>query len=61
VVVEQRIGGLLVQGDVFFMSRRQRLVLLTTRHAILTIFAFREFATAGGLMSYGADCGPPIV
>jgi ABC transporter substrate binding protein len=47
VVVEQRIGGLLVQGDVFFMSRRQRLVLLTTRHAILTIFAFREFRHGG--------------
>jgi putative tryptophan/tyrosine transport system substrate-binding protein len=54
-IVEQRIGGLLVQGDVFFTSRRQRLVLLTTRHAIPTIFAWREFVTEGGLMSYGAD------
>jgi len=54
-IVEQRIGGLLVQGDVFFTSRRERLVLLTTRHAIPTIFAWREFVTAGGLMSYGAD------
>ena len=54
-MVEQRIGGLLVQGDVFFSSRRDQLVLLTTRHAIPTIFAWREFATAGGLMSYGAS------
>jgi putative ABC transport system substrate-binding protein len=54
-IVEQRIGGLLVQGDVFFTSRRERLVLLTTRHAIPTIFAWREFVMAGGLMSYGAD------
>jgi putative tryptophan/tyrosine transport system substrate-binding protein len=54
-LVEQRIGGLLVQGDVFFTSRRVQLVLLTTRHAIPTIFAWREFVTAGGLMSYGAS------
>jgi putative ABC transport system substrate-binding protein len=54
-IVEQRIGGLLVQGDVFFTSRRDQLVLLTTRHAIPTIFAWREFVTAGGLMSYGAS------
>src|SRR5262245_35848721 len=49
-MVEQRIGGLIVQGDVFFTSRRERLVLLTTRHAIPTIFAWREFVAAGGLM-----------
>jgi putative tryptophan/tyrosine transport system substrate-binding protein len=54
-IVEQRLGGLLVQGDVFFTSRRERLVLLTTRHAIPTIFAWREFVTAGGLMSYGTS------
>jgi putative tryptophan/tyrosine transport system substrate-binding protein len=54
-IVRERIGGLLVQADVFFTSRRQRLVLLTTRHAIPTVFAWREFVTAGGLMSYGAD------
>ena len=54
-LVEQRIGGLLVQGDVFFTSRRVQLVLMTTRHAIPTIFAWREFVTAGGLMSYGAS------
>jgi putative ABC transport system substrate-binding protein len=54
-LVEQRIGGLLVQGDVFFTSRRDQLVLMTTRHAIPTIFAWREFVTAGGLMSYGGS------
>jgi putative tryptophan/tyrosine transport system substrate-binding protein len=54
-IVEQRIGGLLVQGDVFFTSRRDQLVLLTTRHAIPTVFAWREFVTSGGLMSYGAS------
>jgi putative ABC transport system substrate-binding protein len=53
IIVEQRIGGLLVSGDVFFTDRRDQLVLLTTRHAIPTVFAWREFAVAGGLMSYG--------
>jgi putative ABC transport system substrate-binding protein len=37
-LVEERIGGLLVQGDVFFTSRHVQLVLMTTRHAIPTIF-----------------------
>ena len=54
-IADQRIGGLLVQGDVFFTSRRDRLALLTTRHAIPTVFAWREFVMAGGLMSYGAS------
>ena len=54
-IVKDGIGGLLVQGDVFFTGRRQRLVLLTTRHAIPAVFGWREYVTAGGLMSYGAD------
>jgi putative ABC transport system substrate-binding protein len=52
-IVEQRIGGLIVHGDPFFTSRRDQIVPLTTRHAIPTIFAWREFPMAGGLMSYG--------
>jgi ABC-type uncharacterized transport system substrate-binding protein len=52
-IVDQRIGGLIVQTDQFFTVRRDQLVLLTTRHAIPTIFGWREFAMAGGLMSYG--------
>ena len=54
-IVEQRIGGLIVQADQFFTVRRDRLVLLTTRHTIPTVFGWREFAMAGGLMSYGAS------
>jgi|SRR5215469_1268375 putative ABC transport system substrate-binding protein len=54
-IIDQRIGGLIVQGDQFFTVRRDQLVLLTTRHAIPTIFPWREFAMAGGLMSYGTS------
>jgi putative ABC transport system substrate-binding protein len=54
-IVDQRIGGLIVQADQFFTVRRDELVLLTTRHAIPTIFGWREFAVAGGLMSYGTS------
>jgi len=54
-IVEQRIGGLLVSGDSFFTSRRDQIVLLTTRHAIPTIFPWREYVTGGGLLSYGTS------
>ncbi len=55
VPIEQHIGGLIVDGDPFFTSRREQLVLMTTRYAVPTIFAWREFVTAGGLMSYGTS------
>ena len=54
-IVEQRISGLLVSGDSFFTSRRDQIVLLTTRHAIPTIFPWREYVTGGGLLSYGTS------
>jgi putative ABC transport system substrate-binding protein len=54
-IVDQHIGGLIVQADQFFTVRRDQLVLLTTRHAIPTIFGWREFAVTGGLMSYGTS------
>jgi ABC-type uncharacterized transport system substrate-binding protein len=54
-ILEQRMGGLLVQSDAFLTSRRDQLILFTTRHAIPTVFAWREFVSAGGLMSYGTS------
>jgi putative ABC transport system substrate-binding protein len=54
-IVDRHIGGLIVQADQFFTVRRDQLVLLTTRHAIPTIFGWREFVMAGGLMSYGTS------
>jgi putative ABC transport system substrate-binding protein len=44
-----------IAGDAFFNSRRTLLAILSARHAVPAIFEFREFAAAGGLVSYGAD------
>ncbi len=54
-IAQQRIGGLLVTAGPFFDTRRDKLVALATRHAVPTMFHFREFTVAGGLMSYGVD------
>src|SRR5262249_43303653 len=61
-LLEQRSGALLVTTDAFLYSRRYRILALATRHAIPAIYDRREFATAGGLLTYGAnlrDCIPP--
>ena len=46
-------GALLVGNDPFFLDRREQLAALALRQPIPTIFPFREFAEAGGLISYG--------
>jgi putative tryptophan/tyrosine transport system substrate-binding protein len=46
---------LVVSADTMFTNQRVRLVVLAARHAIPAIYAYREFAAAGGLMSYGPD------
>jgi putative ABC transport system substrate-binding protein len=51
----QQFGALVVTTDALFYSRHYRIVALATRHAIPTIYDRREFAIAGGLMTYGAN------
>jgi putative tryptophan/tyrosine transport system substrate-binding protein len=54
-LVRQRMGALVVSGEYFFLTQRDRLSSLAARHAVPAIYAYREFAEAGGLMSYGTD------
>ncbi|MEX2036606.1 MAG: ABC transporter substrate-binding protein [Xanthobacteraceae bacterium] len=54
-VVRQKAGALLVCASPFFNSRRQQLVVLAARHALPAIYEWRDFAAAGGLMSYGTN------
>ena len=52
---QMHIGGLIISTDPFFTSRPEKLASLTVRYAIPAISKGREFAAAGGLLSYGAD------
>jgi putative ABC transport system substrate-binding protein len=52
-VIEQRAGALLVGGGPFMFSNRDRIVALATRYRLPASYALREYAVAGGLMSYG--------
>ncbi|MGY4290786.1 putative ABC transport system substrate-binding protein [Bradyrhizobium sp. LM2.7] len=54
-LAERRTSALLVDTDAFLFSRRAQLVDLTKRYAISTIFDRREYAEAGGLVSYGGS------
>jgi putative tryptophan/tyrosine transport system substrate-binding protein len=54
---QQHVGAVLVSDSSFFNRRTEQLAALAARHALPAIFPFREYALAGGLMSYGSSLG----
>ena len=54
-LAQLQAGALAVAPDLFFFSRRDQFVALASRHAVPAIYQAREFAAAGGLISYGAS------
>jgi putative ABC transport system substrate-binding protein len=53
--IDQRIPALLVGADPFLSTRRNNLANLAARHSVPTLYPYREYALAGGLMSYGIN------
>jgi putative tryptophan/tyrosine transport system substrate-binding protein len=54
-LVQLRAGALVIGPDAFFISRSEQLAALAVRHSVPAIYTYREFAAAGGLMSYGGS------
>jgi putative tryptophan/tyrosine transport system substrate-binding protein len=54
-LVQLQAGGLVVGTDPFFNTRREQFVALAARYAVPAIYEWREFAAAGGLISYGSS------
>ena len=52
-LLQQRIGALLVAADPYFDTRRDRIISFAAENKLPAIYQFREFAVAGGLVSYG--------
>ncbi len=54
-MVEMRVGALAITADPFFLSRREQILTLATRHSLPAMSPWREAAAAGGLVSYGTS------
>jgi putative ABC transport system substrate-binding protein len=54
-LVQGGAGGLILAADIFFNTYREQIVALAARHRLPTVYELREFAEAGGLMSYGTN------
>jgi ABC-type uncharacterized transport system substrate-binding protein len=54
-LIRLRAGGLVISADSVFFRGMEQLATLTIRHSVPAVYQFREFAAAGGLMSYGPD------
>ena len=53
--MQRRVDALIIGNDTFLSSRKEQIFTLAAQHAIPTIYYEREFAVAGGLLSYGTD------
>jgi putative ABC transport system substrate-binding protein len=53
-LIQIRAGGLVIGPDTFFNSRIEQLAALALHHSVPAIYEWREFAVAGGLLSYGS-------
>jgi putative ABC transport system substrate-binding protein len=54
-LIQQSVKGLIVSSDPYYNNVIEKLVALTRRYSVPTIFPRREFSTAGGLISYGSN------
>jgi putative tryptophan/tyrosine transport system substrate-binding protein len=54
-LIQLRAGGLVIGADAFFTVKSEQLAALSIRHAVPSIYQSREFAAAGGMMSYGGS------
>jgi putative tryptophan/tyrosine transport system substrate-binding protein len=55
ILTREQAGALMTNSESLFMVHSDHLAVLTARHALPALYAFRENAAAGGLMSYGAN------
>jgi len=54
-IAEEKVGALVVVPDTFLVSHRDQIVALAARHSVPTMYQFRDYPLAGGLVSYGAS------
>jgi putative ABC transport system substrate-binding protein len=54
-LIQMRAGGLVIAADTFFSGKNAELATLASRYAVPAISPYRDFVTAGGLMSYGGS------
>jgi putative tryptophan/tyrosine transport system substrate-binding protein len=54
-LIQEKVEAILIEADPFFLARREQIVGLTAQNALPAIYAFREFVSLGGLMSYGTS------
>jgi putative tryptophan/tyrosine transport system substrate-binding protein len=54
-LIRLRASGLVIGQDAFFIARPKQIAALALHHSVPTVYQFRDFAAAGGLMSYGGE------